>query len=148
MGHGLPILWSLNLRKYAECIFSLPAYIFYIPSYINLLQIFAFCRIDDLSWGTKGIDAKEGEIADESERKLLKEWERRKYIFILQYISTNVVLCFILIKVCEYDFPRNVVILATMILVAFLLLFRLVPAFIYLWVYLCQFVCSKGLSKT
>jgi cellulose synthase/poly-beta-1,6-N-acetylglucosamine synthase-like glycosyltransferase len=33
---------------------ALPHYIFYVPSYINLFIIYAFSRIDDLSWGTKG----------------------------------------------------------------------------------------------
>jgi chitin synthase len=40
---------------------SVVSYIFYSPTYINLLQIFAFCRIDDLSWGTKGLDNNEGD---------------------------------------------------------------------------------------
>jgi len=35
---------------------SLPSYIFYVPSYANILLIYAFSRIDDLSWGTKGRD--------------------------------------------------------------------------------------------
>jgi chitin synthase len=35
---------------------SVLSYLFYAPTYINILQIFAFCRIDDLSWGTKGLD--------------------------------------------------------------------------------------------
>lgn len=37
-----------------------PHYIFYSPTYIHLLVIYAFCRIDDLSWGTKGL-AEEGD---------------------------------------------------------------------------------------
>lgn len=32
------------------------SYFFFAPSYINLFFIYAFCRIDDLSWGTKGLD--------------------------------------------------------------------------------------------
>jgi len=36
---------------------SVLPYLFYTPTYVNILQIFAFCRIDDLSWGTKGLDA-------------------------------------------------------------------------------------------
>lgn len=29
------------------------AFLFYLPTYIHMLPIFAFCRIDDLTWGTK-----------------------------------------------------------------------------------------------
>ena len=56
IGHSLPILWSLNPIKYVECITSIFPYIYYVPTYVNILQIFAFCRINDMSWGTKGLD--------------------------------------------------------------------------------------------
>lgn len=55
-GHALPILWTFSFKKYVEMITSVLSYIYYSPTYINLLQLFAFCRIDDLSWGTKGLD--------------------------------------------------------------------------------------------
>lgn len=56
VGHALPILWTFSFKKYVEMITSVLSYIYYSPTYINLLQMFAFCRIDDLSWGTKGLD--------------------------------------------------------------------------------------------
>ena len=56
-GHAIPIIWTFNLKTYVECLTSLFSYLFYTPTYINMLQIFAFCRIDDLSWGTKGLDS-------------------------------------------------------------------------------------------
>ena len=30
---------------------------FYGPTYLNILNIYSICRIDDISWGTKGLDA-------------------------------------------------------------------------------------------
>lgn len=59
VGHGLPILWTFSFRKYVEMLTSLLSYLYYSPTYINLIQIFAFARIDDLSWGTKGLDMTE-----------------------------------------------------------------------------------------
>lgn len=56
VGHALPILWTFSFRKYVEMLTSLLSYLYYSPTYINLIQIFAFARIDDLSWGTKGLD--------------------------------------------------------------------------------------------
>ena len=53
-------------------------------------------------------------------------------MFVLQYISTNVVVSYILIKLCTFDYPRNVVILASTCLVAFMLGFRLLFAAGYL----------------
>lgn len=34
-------------------------YIYYTPTYLHIMIIYAFCRIDDLSWGTKGADSSE-----------------------------------------------------------------------------------------
>jgi chitin synthase len=36
--------------------FSLIHYIAYASTYIHTIIIYAFCRIDDLTWGTKGLD--------------------------------------------------------------------------------------------
>lgn len=62
VGHALPIIWTFSLSKWIDMITSLPSYIFYVPSYINILLLYSFCRIDDLSWGTKGLE-------DDVERK-------------------------------------------------------------------------------
>lgn len=139
IGHGLPIVWTFSPKKYVECVTSLFSYLFYTPTYINILMIFAFCRIDDLSWGTKGLDS-------EGVNMVAREWERRKFVFVLQYISINVVLSFILIKASELDVARNGVILASTCLVAFLLLFRLIPAAIYLIKYYLMRICNSKFS--
>jgi chitin synthase len=56
VGHALPIIWTLSVRKAIEMLTSVASYLFYAPTYVNILQVFSFCRIDDLSWGTKGLD--------------------------------------------------------------------------------------------
>lgn len=56
VGHAIPIIWTFSFRKYFEMLVSLISYIFYTPTYIHILMIFSFSRIDDLSWGTKGLD--------------------------------------------------------------------------------------------
>lgn len=56
IGHALPIVWTFSFKKYVEMLTSVLSYIYYSPTYVNLLQMFAFSRIDDLSWGTKGLD--------------------------------------------------------------------------------------------
>ncbi len=131
VGHALPIIWTFSFKKYIEMLTSLLSYLYYAPTYINILQIFAFCRIDDLSWGTKGLDNNENS-------GIQREWEKRKYIFVLQFITTNVVLSYVLIKVSEYDYARNVLILVSTCLVAFLLGFRLIFALFYLIKYYIQ----------
>ncbi len=54
--HIIIILTALSFKTYWEIVTSVLSYFFYAPSYINLFFIYAFCRIDDLSWGTKGLD--------------------------------------------------------------------------------------------
>ena len=65
IGHALPIIWTFSFKKYCEMLASVLPYLFYAPTYVNILQIFAFCRIDDLSWGTKGLDADVNHVAKE-----------------------------------------------------------------------------------
>lgn len=54
--HTIVVVTAFNCRTYYEIVTSLFSYFFYAPSYVNLFMIYAFCRIDDLSWGTKGLD--------------------------------------------------------------------------------------------
>lgn len=43
-----------------DILLSTPAFIFYSPTYLNILNVYALCRIDDISWGTKGLDSDTG----------------------------------------------------------------------------------------
>lgn len=40
-----------------DVIFGAVSFMFYTPTYLNILSTFALCRIDDISWGTKGLDS-------------------------------------------------------------------------------------------
>jgi chitin synthase len=35
-------------------------YFYYQPTYSHLFVVYSFCRIDDLSWGTKGLTVDAG----------------------------------------------------------------------------------------
>lgn len=52
IANAFPVL--INIKKSIEMALCVPHFIFYSPTYIHLLVIYAFSRIDDLSWGTKG----------------------------------------------------------------------------------------------
>ena len=79
---------------------------------------------------------------DPEEKRLAKMWERRKYIFVLQYVSCNIILSYLIIKISDYPIVRNYVILITMCLVVFLLIFRLIPAGLYLLSYNLGKMCG------
>jgi hypothetical protein len=52
-----------------------------------VLNIYALCRIDDISWGTKGLDSDENDKSD----KLKESWKVIKYIHISKYFFWNIV---------------------------------------------------------
>jgi chitin synthase len=44
-----------SMKIIIEILAGFIAFIYYVPSYLNILNIYALCRIDDISWGTKGL---------------------------------------------------------------------------------------------
>ncbi|KAI9472177.1 MAG: chitin synthase 1 [Benjaminiella poitrasii] len=52
--YGLYILASLLYFDPWHMITSFFQYIFLLPTYVNILNVYAFCNIHDVSWGTKG----------------------------------------------------------------------------------------------
>jgi chitin synthase len=38
---------------------NFPKYLYMLPAYVYVFNIFAFCNIHDLSWGTKGAESGE-----------------------------------------------------------------------------------------
>lgn len=135
-GFALPILWSCSFKKGVEMVTSVVSYIYFSPTYINILQVFAFCRIDDLSWGTKGLDS-------EKRSEMMAEWERRKFVFVLQYVGSNVLLSYLLVQLSRFDLTKNIIILASSALVVFLLAFRLLFALAYLVKYYLVRGCQR-----
>ena len=47
---------NFGCRVVCEVILSVHHFLFYAPTYLHTLMIYAFCKIDDFSWGTKGLD--------------------------------------------------------------------------------------------
>ncbi|KAL4487126.1 hypothetical protein ABPG72_001578 [Tetrahymena utriculariae] len=70
----IPILWYPN--KIIEIIKSFIHYMAYQAQYIHLLLIYAICRIDDLSWGTKNSDdsGAQQELSKQIKFKFVAEW--------------------------------------------------------------------------
>ena len=56
------IVYSIFYCRYqfiVDVLFGTFSFLYYIPTYLNVLNAFALCRIDDISWGTKGLDAED-----------------------------------------------------------------------------------------
>ncbi|SGY21407.1 BQ5605_C016g08233 [Microbotryum silenes-dioicae] len=54
---GVYIFSSLLYLDPWHLLTSMPQYLLIAPSFINILTIYAFCNLHDVSWGTKGSDA-------------------------------------------------------------------------------------------
>lgn len=67
-------------------IFGTFAFIFYTPTYLNILNTFALCRIDDISWGTKGLDSE-----DNRNRELKESWKSIKILHVAKFVFWNIV---------------------------------------------------------
>ena len=58
--HAFPVLLHAcmygKMQIVIEIVTGILSFLFYIPAYLIILNIYALCRIDDISWGTKGRD--------------------------------------------------------------------------------------------
>lgn len=52
--YGLYLVSSLMYLEPWHMLTSFIQYLFLLPSYVNILLIYAFCNLHDVSWGTKG----------------------------------------------------------------------------------------------
>lgn len=80
--YGLYIISALLYLDVGHLLHSLPQYTFIMPSFTNVVNVYAFCNWHDVSWGTKGSDKADalpaanstkagdgkGEIVEEIER--------------------------------------------------------------------------------
>ena len=62
-----------------------PYYVYYIPTYINILQIYAICKTDDLSWGTRKAPNKQKSMENEK----FDKFKYKKVLYLIAYAITN-----------------------------------------------------------
>ena len=59
LSYSIPIMFYLilfgNFNILLEVMAGAFSFLFYAPTYLNILNIYSLCRIDDISWGTKGL---------------------------------------------------------------------------------------------
>ncbi|RGB36551.1 Glycosyltransferase Family 2 protein [Rhizophagus diaphanus] len=65
--YGLYLIISVLSFEPYHMISSFPQYMLLVPFYVNVLNIYAFCNIHDVSWGTKG-EPKKKKVHDEKEK--------------------------------------------------------------------------------
>lgn len=54
---GVYVILYKRLSFGIDMLFGAFSFLFFSPTYLNILNIYALARINDISWGTKGLDA-------------------------------------------------------------------------------------------
>jgi hypothetical protein len=131
------VVYAIFYRRFrfiADVVVGFFSFIFYAPTYLNILTIYALSRIDDFSWGTKGlIDA------DEKNREMKKSWKTIKMIFVAKFVFWNVVVGAVLLSLTG-DYAQKFY--TTYAVLGFIALFLLIKIFIGT-VYLIRSSCRK-----
>jgi len=78
-------LTALFHGEFGHVVISFCQYMLMLPSFVNILIIYAFCNTHDLSWGTKGIDSAhgvqgDGENGSKKKRKLSAASEKQQML--------------------------------------------------------------------
>lgn len=81
-------------------------YIYFLPTYVHTLIIYSFCNIDDLSWGTKNLDAQS--VA----KTRLNDFKGYKVKFVAGYILINSIAIFLLLIFTESESFRSYFVLS------------------------------------
>lgn len=85
-----------------EIIFGAFSLLFYSPTYLNILFMYSLCRIDDLTWGTKGLDTEN----NKRNAELTNSWRVFKFLHVSKYLGWNIVLSALLLSFGSAYTPR------------------------------------------
>ena len=80
-----------------EIMFGALSFLFYTPTYLLTLNIYSLCRMDSVSWGTKGIEQTSGKHAN-----LQKKWRQIKFIHVVKYLIWNIILSSVMLSLGDY----------------------------------------------
>ena len=117
-----------------DIIFSTFSFLFYGPTYLNVLNIYALCRIDDISWGTKGLDSN---TVSNDEKSRKETWKRIKFIHVSKYIFWNSIISFILMTLANDYTDRFILTYVIMVILASTLFLKVIIGIIYMIKYKC-----------
>lgn len=141
----ITLLFSIlfcSFQTIYETFFGMFSYIFYSSTYMTILNVYALCRIDDISWGTKGLNT------DTSPREveMMSKWRSLKLMHVSKFMVYNLGITFILFS-CEEALNSLLIFYITFFFVG-LLLFITIVTFLFAVLYLVKYklgtlCCSK-----
>lgn len=119
------------------------SFLFYGPTYLNILNIYALCRIDDISWGTKGLDSG----VSNSNQALKNSWKKIKFINVGKYIFWNTIVGIIFLSVGSDYAPRFYITIAMVAIMSSSLAIKILIGTFYMIKYkLSNCFCCKQSS--
>jgi len=133
--YAIPILIYVLIFGKANILFEIIlgafSFIFYGPTYLNILNIYSLCRIDDISWGTKGLDSG----VTNKNAALKDSWRSIKYIHIMKYIIWNIVVGTVIITLGSSYKPRFFITIIMIAIISFCLSIKILVGIIYTLIY-------------
>lgn len=133
----LPILFYNLLygrfRILWEVVLGFISFLFYSPTYLNILNVYSLCRIDDISWGTKGLDS-----SSPSSNSLADSWKLIKMVHVTKYVIWNVILSSALLTLGAGFITRFYVSLVILGIIALSFFIKAVVGICYLLVFKCK----------
>ena len=126
------IIFSIMFRKMGilwEMIIGILASIFYIPTYLVILPIYAKCRLDDIP---------SGGATSARNAKLKESWKIVKMIEVTKYITWNVICSALLLVTHEYLLVKFFFILFLLGMFIIIQTIRIIPVLGYYISYKCR----------
>lgn len=99
-------------------------YLYYLPTFTHISTVYAFCRIDDLSWGIKGAHSN-------MPASRVKEFKDFKVEFVASWMIVNTVLSYIVIVVISKDEYQGGFLTMLLCLIALFVGLKTLFSFIY-----------------
>jgi chitin synthase len=121
-----------------EVILGAFSFLFFGPTYLNILNIYSLCRIDDISWGTKGLDSGSNKNAN-----LKDSWKQIKFVHVVKYVLWNVILGAVLLTLGSNYVPRFFVTIIMVALIGLTISLKVLLACMYMLIYWCKYVSKK-----
>jgi chitin synthase len=140
----LPIIIYLilfgKLHILLEILLGAFSLLFYGPTYLNILYMYSLCRIDDISWGTKGLDSD----TSNANMKLTSSWKSLKYIHVSKFVVWNIIISVILLSFGASYTPRIFITIIIIAIMAFSQSIKVILGVFYLIKYKIKTKkCSK-----
>lgn len=121
-----------------EIILGSLSFLFYGPTYLIILNVYSLCRIDDISWGTKGLDNTSAKNSN-----LKGSWKLIKVLHVSKFVIWNVILSVILLTLGADYKNRFFVTFIMVILIGLSMSIKVLIGSFYLIKYWCGNLCKE-----